>query len=720
MSSSRVETIHQFMVDSYPTAKMLSLHKALEESTGFEKRKRLVDKMYREYTRLQRERDENDQNDQSSYGIGSLTSMFTNLFTRNSQLPKGTQDDYLKLTLKWCGMRFPYFDKMREKMHMDAQLLVGNVQAGKTMAAAAYTCISTLEDSPCIMVLLNSIGSTKQIEIKCAKFFSEHAQEINKKYSGFKPFGVTLAGKMSQSKANEYGEKELRNYEETLSVLQGNTKNLILVMNNGHQLQYLNRLMSEYPVLPFTLITDESDIVAYGTLKEERSGVNAVYEYTLLRERAQRRVEISATVWDILLGDRDLTNVGITEITTTGPYKRASDIVTETLPVKMPSTLKECGEDPNLVGYYLYLSDKPVFTSDSYNCPIDHPICVLHKTTTRTADHDKFLEIFNTHPVLSEWTVIREDNRGLLLYSKKIEESSIVISEYESERGDNCDFFFPGKAVDIQEVLQFLIDNGGANRFSHIVIKSGGCCSRSKSYVSTHGQWHLTDEYYYPGKTERNSIPSIIQGVRLHHNRPDAIPLTFTTTEQIAVDWRKGNLMQEEAVDRLLGDEDVNFTCEKLPEEIWTAAKVPKAKMAHQEKNKGYKPTTVKGYDNGLLLSDYAEEIDKVIKAKYGQSDNIGGGDIKSIIPPTSSAKISRETYDAVISTILSHFGTGVWIRRADVVKILVESLGFKEHNVQARLKDFGTLTKFHSTTDIETTPGLLLRKNTEWYLRVN
>jgi hypothetical protein len=747
----RYEDIQDFMITQHPTPRMRMLERKLEKAGAFAVRKKITDDIYEEY--MKNCKIQSLPKTESTFDF--LKNMILSAWTLRPSLtgleeemvapflPRGTKDEFLQETMKWLNIRLPYFHNLRRNMHIENQLLVGNVQAGKTVASIAFAMVKMMEGQPCVMVLLNSIGSTHQIEDKCRRFFKEHADHMNTIFSDFEQFGVTLAGNMSQTKIprDESGTvvKHLVNCSEALEVLQGNANKIILVMNNGHQLQYMNQL-AKCDILPFTMLCDEADAVAYGLIKEEdeRSDINAAYEFSQLRESAAQTVEVSATVWDILVGNRDLRSSAITEITTTGPYKRMSDIITQTFPVDMPKKIVEVTDDLNLEGFYTELSKLKMYGVE-YGRSTPHPIVVLHKTSTKQADHDAFIEYFHNHPVFkNKWCAIREDSRGILVASRQFAEeykfSGMIIGSYVADENEDGLYMFPNK-VDVQQVLYFLKEY---KLITHYVIKSGGCCSRSKSYVSQDGDIHLTHEYYYPGASERGNVPSLIQGVRLHHNRPDAIPLTLTTTNQIAMDLRCGNLMQEEIIYRLMHRVDQCSTSVVVPVEKWNKKKVPKAKMTHSPLNKSFRAEK-SPLDGGWDTSTYEDELCKIMKASFriseteeldirtspiAQLDDREHTCVLLILEAITGAVETQIMEDMLV--VITSMGLNVWHRRADIQSALAKEMPDKYGTYQlgqrfkATTKVWGQSEK-KSSPSTDSTRGLVMKKcDGEWSMKLN
>jgi hypothetical protein len=200
--------------------------------------------------------------------------------------------------------------------------------------------------------------------------------------------------------------------------------------------------------------------------------------------------------------------------------------------------------------------------------------------------------------------VVVEDGRGVKIYSKSLVFDVITLAgETQHDIEGLGVFTFTKENIDIQEVLQWFYDNGGCERFHHIVIKSGDLAGRSRSYVSTNGKYHLTHQYLVPSK--RDTIPNMIQACRLNHDRPDSIPLTLYAPKQTVIDLQRGALMQDEQLDRFKEAQCDALTFDQIRQEIWSKRKVPKARLCNSRLNRDYKPIKIDGKDDGWSTNMY-------------------------------------------------------------------------------------------------------------------
>ena len=221
-----------------------------------------------------------------------------------------------------------------------------------------------------------------------------------------------------------------------------------------------------------------------------------------------------------------------------------------------------------------------------------------------------------------------ECDKGLYLYSNTLKNKSITIGKLQVTDVAGTGEFLFGKRIILPQLLQWFIDNGGAKKFSHIVIKSGDFSGRSRSYVSSDGSWHLTHQYYGGGST----IPDMIQAMRILHDRPDSIPLIVYAPAKVIDNLVKGDILQDEQIERLvllnLNKHVKVRTHERIAEEEWCKDKVPTGKLCCGNVNKDFKiqkTQRVNDPDGGWAMEKYNEvlaNVEKMVNVGMADSDD--------------------------------------------------------------------------------------------------
>lgn len=657
---------------------------------------------------------------------------------------ENSKDEYTKTTHRWLNEKFPDFCKV--KFDDTTCLLTGKPQAGKSWFSFGVALMHLLLGKPVIFIVRNFTQDAEHMKAKLIRFAKEHTKQMNKYASKRidRTIGVVDAVQMSLVKDEENDIFSVTGYEEIKEALKGKNMNMVIALANGSQLKCINMVLDKLeeegvnnPNL--VMLTDEADAVAYSEIKEPSPLKHKAAEYVILKERCKQTYEISATVWDILRGNEDLTNTNIIYIRPPTSYKGIRDGVQF---IELAHKIEKWNEDkslfeedPNMMQVYEELMETPIFNCKRYNLNIEHPVIVMHKTRTLIKHHKTFYELFRTSNMYRNiWTVMMECDKGLYLYSNVLKNKTIEIGKIKFVDPKGTGEFLFGKRVIIPQLMQWFIDNGGAKKFSHIVIKSGDFSGRSRSYVSTDGNWHLTHQYYGGG----SSVPDMIQAQRLLHDRPDSIPLIEYAPSKVIDNIVKGDIMQDEQIDRLIDlriTGNIEVLCHvQLGEEIWSKEKIPKASLCCGNVNKGFKiqkENRVEGEDGGWAVQQYnmiLANIDTMVDEGEETGGFIPNDDAEWIpisiiqIIPSSLTPQAMKLYLRVKDCILTNYETNVWISRNLIVCILTGENEQKKNPLRARLSEMSdTNTKNAKNAKSETSVGMLTKKeNNEIFFRIN
>lgn len=514
---------------------------------------------------------------------------------------------YIEDSYAWLCHKFPDF----HTVDFDATqtLIAGKPQAGKSEFTFGVALMLSLRGMTPLMILRNFSKDAVQMASKLERFTNCHKDFMLKQ--GWSREEVTRRALTSVSAIDDLKD---------ISVGLQQHK-LIFILYNGYQLNIMNILCEN---ISYVLLVDEADAVGYGEIKDEetRPRYHASWEYQCLLEKSKKTFEISATIFDILWGNTNIQTNNIVVIRPPSTYKGIRDGVQfRTLENKITTWKKdeELDEaDPNMFGIYGELSQLPIYEGSRYNCDGNHPVIVLHKSYIWQSHHDIFLKTFKERPDFQKkWTIVVEDSRAFQIYSWKLKGCRIILGEeIHSDKLATGYFKFINPNLDIQMILQWFRDNGGAEIFSHIIIKTGHQAGRSRSYVSLDGNWHLTHEYLTPSRANRNTA-DLIQAVRLCHNRPDSIPLTLYTPEAVAVAIQKADILQDEQINRLREINAGIQAWEYMSEDVWTQEKIPQYRVCRSKNHRDFKLKGVTGVDGGWNVDRYLTTLEKQKEGKY-------------------------------------------------------------------------------------------------------
>lgn len=576
---------------------------------------------------------------------------------------------YIDLTYKWMvHHKFTEFHNV--DLESENSLLFGKPQGSKSAFTFGVALMCLLKQKSVIFIVRNYTQDVEHMKAKLDRFAKEHMKAMKEYgFTNTPSIGVVDAAKMSLEKKSD-GKFIVKDYHDVKEALHGRNMKMVIALANGIQLKAINMILDqidkekESEKCKLVVLTDEADAVGYSKLKIPEPEKHKTIEYGILRSRCTQSFEISATVWDILAGNEGLTNKNIVYIRPPPSYKGIRDgvqFIELAYPIERYNPMRTClfEEDPNLIQVYEELMETPIYKKERYNCSIDHPVIVMHKTKWFIHHHQQFFDLFKTNAMYFKvWTVLMECDKGLYLYSdvlrgKTIKIDSVVVSD-PSLTGE----FMFGKRIIIPQLLQWFIDNGGAELFSHIVIKSGGFSGRSRSYVSTDGTWHLTHQYYGGNTT----IPAMIQAQRILHDRPDSIPLIEYAPRDTIHSLLKGDMIQDEQIERLLKIKDLQlYTHVQLGEEKWTADKVPKAKLCCANNINTFRIESeqkIKGEDGGWDIEYYTDVLDDISRLdnvdrdtddeNETESENEGDEDYKYTVIESDKFKRGTNVHEMI------------------------------------------------------------------------
>ena len=663
----------------------------------------------------------------------TLTPVFDQVKFHQKNSPK-FEDEYTEFTYKWLINKFPDFYHVN--LEAQTSLMTGKPQAGKSAFSFGVALMCLLQGKPVVFIVRNFTQDAEHMKAKLVRFALEHQtymkECVTKIPHSSHTIGIVDAVKMSLVKTgvDEEGNDILavKNGEETKEALRGKNMKMVIALANGVQLKCINMMLDEIEEedeegeiqSKLVMLTDEADAIAYSEIKEPGPPKHKAAEYDYLRQRCAQTYEISATVWDILSGNEDLLNTNIVCIRPPPTYKGIRD------GVQFMELVHEIGkwnentsileEDPNLVQVYDELMETPIFGLKRYNRSTKHPVIVLHKTKTLIKHHKMFYNLFkNSASYSNVWTVLMECDKGLYLYSNTLKNKSITIGKLQVTDVAGTGEFLFGKRIILPQLLQWFIDNGGAKKFSHIVIKSGDFSGRSRSYVSSDGSWHLTHQYYGGGST----IPDMIQAMRILHDRPDSIPLIVYAPAKVIDNLVKGDILQDEQIERLvllnLNKQVKVRTHERIAEEEWCKDKVPTGKLCCGNVNKDFKiqkTQRVNDPDGGWAMEKYNEvlaNVEKMVNVGMADSDDESDPEWLPEVESVSKKPVVKKSRDGEtkINTLRKYFKKDSKYTQDEIISFINEA-GYQEPK-----KFFNSIVKEGSTYG----PGQLIRKDGDKYI---
>jgi hypothetical protein len=401
--------------------------------------------------------------------------------------------------------------------------------------------------------------------------------------------------------------------------MSGENPGIVITLCNASQVQRIVNTLDEYRATDWTfhIFADEADELCY---YKKNTAIRTVFED--LRQKCTRIYGITATGYEQLLCEPELLRDSVIVLTPKDGYKGPLQLSYKILPHNAVSygpkddMEKILEKDPNLSFYFDELVACKIFNISHTNT--SHPVMTLLKTTRYTAQHELVMGYLRTkYP--NKFTVLIFNGEGVRLHhhsliGRTVKINNHIFSEDQSMRGTHL----LGN-VTIQSTLQYLKNNGGAERFPRIVIISGDLADRGINFVSKDFIWHLTHAYILASNKKWNSVPYLVQALRLCGIYNDDIPLNVYTTQRIKETILNGYHFQKDKLFQLqikMITDDVlrkrylqNFAQDKrvvmdLLAEIPTCKKkIGKAKFSENP----YVLNLVDCDDGGITLEDLTE-----------------------------------------------------------------------------------------------------------------
>lgn len=338
----------------------------------------------------------------------------------------------------------------------------------------------------------------------------------------------------------------------------------IICLANGIQMRKLNRVLDETPGIRYNVIMDESDT-------EYKDGaILFTRQMRALHGGCDKFIGITATTFDTLVKDHDLSTMNLIVLRPAPNYKGLNQLVMRAMQHKVThaSELNDNDEDgarysperdSNLLPEYVELEKIPIMPSvyvanarRNLKKSIEHPVICLHKTSNLIKVQQKTQDFFRTRAELAHWTSIVHNGEGLRLYAPNLVDTETLpadllsLHKYGAHKMVARDVhgYFMFSDVQIQDMLEFL-QNRGARAHSHIVIIAGRTADRGTSYVSSTYKWHLTHEYLLLSNTAQATVSRDLQALRICGVSDDDLPRTLITTQDIIDNCRKAYELQE-------------------------------------------------------------------------------------------------------------------------------------------------------------------------------
>ena len=594
------------------------------------------------------------------------------------------------------------------KLDKEYYLIYGAVQSGKTQFLQGITIAHiALSRCPVIVILRNCRGDAQQLSNRFSDFIKEQNQYF--KEAGFSGSNVLKYFYVGGNKSEESLRRAFTNC------------NMIVAIANKTQLNRLEKVIT--PETKYATIIDEADSVAYG---EDDVQFRETLHRSILANSG-RTYAITATTFNVIFSEKNIPTKNIIRLPINPEYRGLQKIQMKVIDPKNESELED---------YLKLLSERNAYehkVDDSLHRGLkknDHPMIMLIKKFHRKL---KQQELARQVVEIGNWSeVIVFNGDGLTMYSKHIESLAQIIRGgviRETSEGvtgfkikprtvhieENEGKYYVSVKAQIDEGLQYYKElhmSSKSTRISHLAIVSEGMADRGISFVSKDYKWHLTTQYYEPNK--KVFADNIIQSIRLCGNYKDDLPSVLYSTEKVCDDLAKCFLVQEEMLMRCKASEKVKSIPRVLRKMQLSSEKVPeKRKFGVRD---SILENLVEGEDGGVEMCEYNKVLEGIsrleVKSENFHTDSTDK--LRKIVPESiGKSTILRKLYDMASTLILDKFGTGKWVPRTKIVKMLLatgESYAKDENQIYGHFRSlYQNKYSFNDVT--ENTNGFLMKK---------
>jgi hypothetical protein len=474
-----------------------------------------------------------------------------------------TDDDKTDPIINWLDKRCPDMRNLPHLFNLDYEkehiIIKGYVQSGKTsfMLCSALKYKFGPSSMSSIIVLRDAVGDSAQIASRLRDMKETlkeylHGQNISEEID------FTVLGDKTSS-------------VEFDAAMSGINPQIFVILGNSSQLGRINKLMKKVKSPKVAVFIDEAD--SNDTGKNHRTD-----EMTRLKESASRVFYISATILEIGLRDDDNSVYMLEDVP---HYMGIEKLIHRPLAENaFPNNRKDdvpFENDPNMEGFismFEKLEPHCVDFLETY-----HPQHCLISCGAVIVPQQKLFKFISERDI----TVLIYNGNGVELYHRSLDGEQIRMKNGNGRfiNSDVCKWRHGahsfGKTFSISNVLQWLKDNGGVERFPRIITISGKLAGRGISFVSDdYGRylgeflknsppkwvgWRLTSMYYVPAACTNQ--PNLMQCAgRVCCIVRDNIPTHIYSTDDALVDLRKAYWTQEELVIRakkLQEGDDINI-----------------------------------------------------------------------------------------------------------------------------------------------------------------
>lgn len=481
-------------------------------------------------------------------------------------------------------------------------LIKGAIQSGKSEIIHALSLYFTIVLGETVVILLRDfIGDYDQMDRGLERFLGSYKTFLLDATLEEDDIDLPLIHYMGDVHRTRDG-----HLHGQLLIQQAFVKGSIIVaLSNADQMRKLNEC--HVPDHRFHIIIDESDQLMFS------EGIRFTPQLDMLTSQACNVVGISATHYEHFHDVKDRFHTSRTFVMAPPPasiekgsYKGILDIQFEYI---QPINTKLKKESENILRWDTDLCEflKTHETQEPFHIHGDqkHPMMTLIKHERMVTQQNKMLE--HIRSMTSAYTIIVYNGTEVVLYSPSLAFTTIILPtcQKRENKTKSTNGLHVFKQVSIVYVLQYLKDNGGADRFSRILIIAHGLVGRGIQIVSEDYGWHLTHMFYRPSSSTRAS--AYLQDMRLCGIYRDTIPLTCMLEQKVYENLYKSYMLQEDLFQRISNETSEPMKRWLVHQRIFQE-KFPKCKATKTGSIQGIR-TNIELEDQGMSMAEFNRPI---------------------------------------------------------------------------------------------------------------
>lgn len=387
------------------------------------------------------------------------------------------------------------------------------------------------------------------------------------------------------------------NHHEDLVEDLASSVNVVIALANHDQISKLNDCIDYLDEnttqhKPLTVIVDEVDQIGY-SLGDRL----APHLRHLMTTKSDHVFGISATLFEPLQTQRlGFTTNRVYHLVPPPEYKGVTHMMYHYIEPTQEDLLNDRDLD-------MFLNKEQNHEPFEIHDTQKHPLICLVKTEGLIAQQDVLMKnIVKKYP--GSYTVITYNGTCCRLHSLRLKNDKITLPVCK-KKGSRKDGVYVFKNTPLPYVLQYLKNNGGAEKFPRIIIIAYKLVGRGINIVSEDFRWHLTHMFYRPSPT--TDATTLIQSMRLCGIYKDNIPLRCYIPKKDYENLYKAYMLQEELFSRILELTACRTLYSVIKEQTVYKEKVPKCALYKNTRFQG-KTTTVKTEDVGWTMEKFYKE----------------------------------------------------------------------------------------------------------------